>query len=106
VSPRRSTGAAAGPRLRGRHWLAIALAAFLVVTLVIVWRQSVAVAAARELGDLQRTRGALEVQKAALEGAIQRAGSRGVIVPLAERRLGLRLPQDSEITILQEPNPR
>jgi len=29
-----------------------------------------------------------------------------VVVPLAESRLGLRLPQDSEIVILRSPRPR
>ena len=44
--------------------------------------------------------------KAAAAGEIHRVRSRGVLVPLAERRLGLRLPQDTEITILQDPRSR
>ncbi len=38
--------------------------------------------------------------------AIRHAQSRGVLVPLAEARLGLRLPQDTEIVILQVPRAR
>ncbi len=94
------------PRLKGRHWIALGLAGFLAVALIVVRRQTAALAAARELRDLERVRGALEVQKASLSGAAQHARSRGVIVPLARRRHGLRLPQDSEITILQGPLPR
>ncbi len=92
-------------RVRGRHWVALVLAGFLVVSLIVVRRQSAAVAAARQLADLERERGALEVQRAALLGAIQHGRSRSVMVPVG-RRLGLRLPDDSEITILQEPVPR
>jgi hypothetical protein len=91
-------------RLRGRHWTAIVLASFLAVTLVVIWRQTAALEEARRLQALQKARAALEVQRSALRGRIQRAGSRAVLVPLAERRLGLRLPQDSEIIILQGPD--
>jgi len=93
---------AAGKGLRGRHWTAIVLGTFLLVTLGVVWRQTAALAAARRLEALERTRTALEVQRSALVGQIRRSRSRAVLVPLAERRLGLRLPQDSEITILQD----
>lgn len=92
--------------LKGRHWLAVWLAAFLVTTLLVVWRQSAALAAARELQGLDKARGALEASRSGLIGDIHRARSRAVLVPLAERRLNLRLPQDSEITILQDTSPR
>jgi hypothetical protein len=95
---------AAAGRLRGRHWTAIVLAAFLAVTLVVIRRQTAALEEARRLEALRTTRTALEVQRSALGARIQRAGSRAVLVPLAERRLGLRLPQDSEIIILQGPD--
>ncbi len=93
-------------RLRGRHWLALWLAGFLAVAVVVVGRQSAALAQARELRQLERMRGALEVQRSALIGDVQRSRSRAVLIPLAQSRLGLRLPQDSEITILQEPRSR
>ena len=82
--------------------MAIWLAGFLVTTAGVVWRQSLARATALELRQLDVTRGVLEVAKAGAAGGIHRAKSRAILVPLAERRLGLRLPQDSEITILQD----
>ena len=114
MSPRRSRSSAAadrpskGPptRLKGRHWVAIWLSGFLAVALVVVWRQSAALRTAQELQALQKTRGALEVSRSSATLEVHRARSRAVLVPLAERTLGLRLPQDSEITILQEPRPR
>jgi hypothetical protein len=92
--------------LKGRHFLALWLAGFLAVASVVVWRQSAARAAADELRALEVARGALEATKATAAGEILKARSRAVLVPLAERRLGLRLPQDSEIIILQDPRSR
>lgn len=89
-------------RLKGRHWVAIGLGSFLTVALLVTWRQSTALRVARELQALQRARGTLEVSKSSSMGEIHRARSRAVLVPLAEQKLGLRLPQDSEITILQD----
>jgi hypothetical protein len=107
---RRGAGEGSGKKnaggVRGRHWVMLWLGLFLGVALLIVWRQSAALATSRQLEQLRKTRGALEVTRSAVIGDIHRARSRGVLVPLAERRLGLRLPQDSEITILQDPRPR
>ncbi len=86
--------------------MALGLLAFLLAALAVIRRQSAALEATRELLQLHRTRSALEVSKSSLVGDIDRARSRAVLVPLAQQKLGLRLPQDSEITILQNPRPR
>jgi hypothetical protein len=91
---------------KGRHWVAIWLAGFLAVAAAVVWRQTEALKTATTLRALQNARGALETGKAAAIADVRRARSRAVLVPLAERRLGLRLPQDSEIVILQRPGAR
>ncbi len=92
-------------KLKGRHWIAIWLLAFLAAAALVVWRQTDALATARQLKALESARGALETSRADLTARIRRARSRAVLVPLA-RRLGLRLPQDSEIIILQDPRAR
>ena len=104
VSPHRAPRAA--PRLKGRYWVALWLALFVGSAAVVQWRQTRALAAARELAALVAAHGALEVSRANFAQRVHRARSRAVLVPLAERRLGLRLPQDSEIVILQPPSPR
>jgi hypothetical protein len=76
------------------------------VAFLVVDRQSRAREEALALRDLEARRGALEVQRAGLMAELHRARSRAVLVPLARDRLGLRLPQDSEIVILQEPRLR
>lgn len=88
--------------MKGRHWIMVWLAAFLLVALLVVRRQTQALALARELETLRTARAALEVSQASLMADVDRSRSRAVLVPLAERRLGLRLPQDSEITILRK----
>ena len=93
-------------RLKGRHWVAIWLAGFLVTAAAVVWRQSEALTTVRQLRALEQTRGALEATRADAIAAIRHAQSRAVLVPLAQARLGLRLPQDTEIVILQVPSAR
>ena len=68
--------------------------------------QTIAPTLPDELRALAVARGALEVSKATASAEILKARSRAVLVPLAGRRLGLRLPQDSEIIILQDPRSR
>jgi soluble lytic murein transglycosylase-like protein len=92
--------------LRGRHWVALWLAAFCVTAALVVWRQTEALAAARRLKTLETTLHALEASRATTSAAIRRSRSRAVLVPLAEARLGLRLPQDTDIVILQDPRAR
>jgi hypothetical protein len=90
-------------QLKGRGWAALWLLAFLAVLTWVVARQTAAHVAAGELRDLQARRSALEAQRAELLRRIREAGSRAVLEPRAES-LGLRLPADSEIVILQVPS--
>ena len=92
-------------RLRGRHWLIVWLAVFLGTAVVIVTRQSTAYRVARRLHDLRETRSALEARRADLERRIRLGSSRQVLVPLAERNLGLHQPSDSEYVLFVPPGP-
>ena len=87
-------------RLKGRHRLMIWLVVFVCVLLAIATRQSAGFRAARRLGDLREERMELEARRAELERQIRVASSRQVLVPLAERMLGLHEPSDSEFTLL------
>jgi cell division protein FtsB len=93
-------------KLKGRHWVAIWLAGFLVMAAAVVWRQTEALATVRQLRTLEAARGALEATRADAVAAIRHAQSRAVLVPLARAQLGLSLPQDTEIVILQVPRAR
>jgi hypothetical protein len=87
-------------RLKGRHWLMLWLVVFVCVLLAIAARQGAGLRTARHLGELREQRTALEARRAELERQIRVASSRQVLVPLAERRLGLHQPSDSEFTLL------
>jgi hypothetical protein len=87
-------------RLKGRHWLMVWLVVFVCVLLAIAARQSAGFRTARRLSELREERTALEARRAELERQIRVASSRQVLVPLAERRLGLHEPTDSEFTLL------
>lgn len=93
-------------RLKGRHWLMLWLVVFVCVLLAIAARQSAGFRTARRLGELREQRTALEARRAELERQIRMASSRQVLVPLAERRLGLHEPTDSEFTLLPLTTPR
>jgi cell division protein FtsL len=87
---------------RGRHWLALWLVFLLVILGWVVARQTAALALARQLTALRTEHTAKADQRARLEQRIREGESRTVLIPRAER-LGLRLPVDSEIIILQVP---
>ncbi len=85
--------------LRGRHYVLFWLLVFLVVAGGVAMRQAVSVDLAKRLRVLREESTTLEARRADLERRIRAARSRGVLIPEAER-LGLRLPADSQITVL------
>ena len=90
-------------RLKGRHWLMVWLLIFVGVLVAITARQSAGFRTARRLRDLREQRTTLEARRADLERQIRVASSRQVLIPIAERELGLHLPSDSEFTMLVLP---
>ncbi len=89
-------------RPRGRVWVAAWLLFGLAILAWVVARQTSAVVAATELGELREERATLEARQAEFLTRIRAARSRSVLIPRAAA-LGLRLPADSEIVILQVP---
>ncbi|MSR07537.1 MAG: hypothetical protein EXR93_10810 [Gemmatimonadetes bacterium] len=89
---------------RGRHWLAVWLVFALGVLAWVVARQTAAHVLATKLNEVRTERSVLEGRRAELLRRIRAAGSRAVLTPRA-RALGLRLPADTDIIILQVPTP-
>src|SRR5207244_3231479 len=81
------------PRAKGSHWVALWLVAFLVTTWLVYARQTAAIRAARELGDLRGRRANLDGHRADLERRIRAAESRAVLVPRAQARHAVRPPR-------------
>ncbi len=89
--------------MRGRSVIFLALLGFFVVATGVIWRRSLGIAQARELRSLEERRSALEAQEAALEAAIRDASSRATLAPIAEQKLGMRVPPESLVIILPRP---
>ncbi len=89
---------------KGRHWLGFWLFFFLGTLAWVVARQTQSVVLATELRETRSRRSVLEGIKAELLRRIRTAAGRGALIPRVQAR-GLRLPADSEIIILQVPNP-
>jgi cell division protein FtsB len=92
-------------RVKGRHWVLLWLLIFLGGALIVVARQTVAFRTARQLHDLREERSNLEARRADLERRIRVASSRQVLVPIAQRALGLHEPADSEFVLFAVPAP-
>ena len=90
-------------RIKGRHWVLLWLLIFLGGALIVVARQTVAFRTARHLHDLREERSNLEARRAELERRIRVASSRQVLVPIAQRVLGLHEPVDSEFVLFAVP---
>ena len=81
---------------KGRYWVMFWLMLFLLVTTVIVARQSDAYRTARQLEALRHERSVLEAEHAELTRRVREASGRKILVPRVEQALGLRDPLDSE----------
>ncbi|GBD33531.1 Cell division protein FtsL [bacterium HR33] len=89
-------------RARGRYWVAGWLIFFLAILAWVAGRQTAGVVAASELEQLRQQRATLEARQGELLARIRESRSREVLIPRAQA-MGLRLPADSEIVILQVP---
>ena len=83
--------------------IALSLLGFLLVTTGVIWRRSYGIAQSRVLRDLDRRRADLEAEKARLESEVREAASRARLAPIAEQRLRMHVPGDTQVVILQSP---
>lgn len=90
-------------RLRGRTAAALLLIGFLLVTTGVIWRRSHGIDQARDLRRLEARRAELLGQRARLETEIRDASSRARLAPIAEQRLRMHVPNDSQVILLPRP---
>jgi cell division protein FtsL len=88
---------------RGRLRLTVVLLGFLAIALVVILRRTYGIAAARDLQKLDAARAALVAERLRLEGEIRAAESRATLQPIAEQRLQMHVPTDSQVIILSRP---
>ena len=94
-------GAKGSGRPRGRSIVALVLVGFVLVAVVVIWRRSYGFSREREISLLEQKRTQLEGERARLELEIRDASSRARLAPIAEQRLGMRIPSDSQVIDLR-----
>lgn len=95
-----------GRGFRGRTIVAAGLLGFLLVASAVVWRRSYGIAQQRQIDKLSRHRAQLMAERTALLGDVRLAASRARIGPVAEQRLGMRVPADTQVVFLPRPATR
>ena len=95
MAPRR-----VGGRGRGRGRLALVLIGFLVIASGVILRRTYGIAAATQLRQLEQKRAALVAERLRLEGEVRAASSRSTLQPIAEQRLQMHVPSDSQVIII------
>lgn len=91
--------------VRGRRGrlVALVLAGFLLIAMGVILRRTFGIATATEVQQLERRRAALVAERLLLEGEVRAAASRATLQPIAEQRLQMRVPSDSQVIILSRP---
>ena len=90
--------------VRGRSLVAVALLGFVLVATGVIWRRSYGIAQQRRLRSLEDRRASLEARAASLQNDIRELSSRATLAPVAERRLDMHIPGDSQVVILSRPS--
>ncbi len=85
---------------RNRLRLTLVLVGFLAIAGGVILRRTYGIAGARELHDLDARRAALVAERLRLEGDVRSAASRQRLQPIAELRLQMRVPSDSQVIII------
>jgi cell division protein FtsL len=86
--------------LQGRSLIVLVLFGFFVVAMGVIARRTFGISQARKLRDLELDRDAANAVRVKLEGEIREASSRARLVPIAEQRLHMHVPADSQVIIL------
>ena len=89
--------------MRGRSLVALILLGFVLVAAGVIWRRSTGIARARDESRLEQRRAALAAERAQLEGDIRDASSRTHLARVAEERLHMKIPNDSQVIIVGRP---
>jgi cell division protein FtsB len=87
-------------RVGGRSLIALLLLGFFVVATGVIARRTFGISQARAIRALERQRDAADAARVRLEAEIRDASSRAKLGPIAERRLQMYVPADSQVIIL------
>lgn len=94
-----------GTGWRGRSRVAATLVGFVLIAALVIWRRGFGVTQGAELRSLDRQRLQLEAEKAALQQQIRELAGRAHLGSIAEERLDMHVPADSQVIVLPTPTP-
>ena len=89
-------------RPRGRSIVAMLLIGFVIVATAVIWRRGDGVARAEEMRTLMRQRNQLQAERTSLERRIGELTGRAALGSVAEHRLDMHVPADSQVVVLPE----
>ena len=87
-------------RVGGRSLIALALLGFFVVATGVIARRTFGISQARAIRTMERQRDAVDAARVRLEAEIRDVSSRTKLGPIAERRLQMYVPADSQVIII------
>lgn len=86
--------------IRGRWIVAAVLVGFVVTTAAVITRRSYGDREARRISTVEAKLRQLRNERVRLESEIREGSSRVRLIPIAETRLGMHVPADTEVVIL------
>jgi cell division protein FtsL len=90
-----------GQRFGTRSSIAAVLIGFLLLATGVIARRTYGISQARALRVLERQRDALDASRVRLIAEIRDASSRARLMPVAQERLHMNVPADSQVIILK-----
>ncbi|HEX9220594.1 MAG TPA: hypothetical protein VF858_08920 [Gemmatimonadaceae bacterium] len=81
--------------------MGLTLGTFVLVALAIVWRRTIGISESERVAALDARRVTLEGERARLESEIRDASAIGTLGAAVEHRLGMHVPTDKQVVILQ-----
>ncbi len=80
------------------------LVSFVLIAAAVITRRSYGYSEGSSTKSLERRYSLLESERVRLAAAIRDASSRRALGPIAEGRLGMRIPSDSQVVFLPSPS--
>jgi cell division protein FtsL len=84
----------------GRLRFALVLLGFVLIASGVVLRRTYGISATREIQAMETRRSSLVAERRRLESEIRIASSRARLLPIAERRLQMHVPTESQVVYL------
>lgn len=86
--------------MRGRSVILLSLITLVVVGWTIIWRRSYGYTESTVVRAMERNLAVLAAERVKLEGDIRDASSRARLGAVAEQKLGMRVPADTQVVIM------